>query len=307
MSVPMRLRPKHLSVRQIKARVRLEREEFENRKFFSKGLDNVGFAEPLECIEIVGNVNEPIPTTSDVAAPSVPMAHGHSTVAAPSVPTAPGHSTTTSRRMRRGSGRSNVAVKLMADFGTTSTTCTTSSCLCCSTPPTIQQEPVNMISEIDSPILSTVDEKKIRVAADTGACAHCIGPDDLPDGMMVDQCPQRNFCGPDGKPIEHFGEATMRLQQPGGGHVKLTSQVLGVSRALHSVSMICDKKQDMLFTQDMGYVVPKGVFDEVLKKCRHIAEYPREGGLWVSEMTVKTGQPPGDQPAAPFAGRGRDQ
>jgi len=164
-----------------------------------------------------------------------------------------------------------------------------------------------MISGIDSPILSAVDEKKIRVAADTGACAHCVGPDDLPDGMMVDQCPERNFCGPDGKAIKHFGEATMRLQQPGGGHVKLTSQVLGVSRALHSVSMICDKKQDMLFTQDMGYVVPKGVFDEVLKKCRHIAEYPREGGLWVSEMTVKTAQPPGDQPTAPFVGRGRDQ
>ena len=165
-----------------------------------------------------------------------------------------------------------------------------------------------MIPEIDSLILSaSQDEKKIRVAADTGACAHCIGPDDLPDGMMVAQCPQRNFWGPDGKPIGHFGEATMRLQQPGGGHVNLTSQVLGVTRALHSVSAICDKDQDMLFTQDMGYVVPKGVFKEILATCRHIAEYPREGGLWVSEMTVKMPQPPGDQPAAPFAGRGRDQ
>lgn len=65
--------------------------------------------------------------------------------------------------------------------------------------------PMNMISEIDSHILNaSQDEKKIKVAADTGACAHCIGPDDLPDGMMVAQCPQRNFCGPDGKPIEHF-------------------------------------------------------------------------------------------------------
>ena len=164
-----------------------------------------------------------------------------------------------------------------------------------------------MISEAVSPILSAVEEKKIKVAADTGACAHCIGPDDLPDGMPVEQCPQRNFCGPDGKAIQHFGEAKMRLQQPNGGHVSVTSQVLGVSRALHSVSMICDKKQDMLFTQDMGYVVPKGVFDEVLSRCRHIAEYPREGGLWVSEMTVKIPQPPGDQTAAPFAGRGRDQ
>ena len=89
--------------------------------------------------------------------------------------------------------------------------------------------------------------------------------------------------------------------------MKLTSQVLGVSRALHSVSMICDKKQDMLFTQDMGYVVPKGVFDEVLKRCRHIAEYPREGGLWVSEMMVKIPEPPGNDRPAPFAGQGRDR
>ena len=89
--------------------------------------------------------------------------------------------------------------------------------------------------------------------------------------------------------------------------MNLCSQVLGVTRALHSVSQICDKEQDMLFTKDMGYVVPKGVFDDVLAKCRHIAEYPREGGLWVSEMTVKIPQPPGDQQPAPFAGRGRDR
>ena len=99
----------------------------------------------------------------------------------------------------------------------------------------------------------------------------------------------------------------MRLQQPGGNHVNLTSQVLGVTRALHSVSQICDKEQDMLFTKDMGYVVPKGVFGEVLNKCRHIAKYPREGGLWVGEMTVKILQPPGDQSTAPFAGRGGHQ
>ena len=164
-----------------------------------------------------------------------------------------------------------------------------------------------MISEANEPILSAVQEKKIKVAADTGACAHCIGPDDLPDGMMVKQVPKRNFAGPDGTGIEHFGEADMRLQQTQGNHANLTSQVLGVTRALHSVSQICDKEQDMLFTKDMGYVVPKGVFDEVLANCRHIAEYPREGGLWVSEMRVKMPQPPGDQQPAPFTGRGRDR
>ena len=63
-------------------------------------------------------------------------------------------------------------------------------------------EVINMISETSDHIPSTVDEKKIKAAADTGACAHCLGPDDLPDGMMVEQCAQRNFCGPCGKPTD---------------------------------------------------------------------------------------------------------
>ena len=117
-----------------------------------------------------------------------------------------------------------------------------------------------MISETSVPIFNVASQKRIKVAADTCACAHCIGPDDLPDGMEVIECERRNFCGPDGKPIEHFGEANMGLEQPGGGHVTATSQVLAVTRALHSVSSICDKKQDMLFTQDVSYVAPAGVF-----------------------------------------------
>ena len=87
----------------------------------------------------------------------------------------------------------------------------------------------------------------------------------------------------------------------------MTSQVFAVTRALRSVSAICDKKQDMLFTTDMGYVVPEGVFKEVLAKCRHIAEYPREGGLWVSEMTVQMPQLRGGDRPAPFAGQGRNR
>ena len=63
----------------------------------------------------------------------------------------------------------------------------------------------------------------------------------------------------------------------------------------------------MLFTKDVGFVVPEGVFKEVLAKCRHIPEHPREGGLWVSEMMAKMPQHPGDQQPALFAGRSRDQ
>ena len=114
-----------------------------------------------------------------------------------------------------------------------------------------------------------------------------------------------NFVGPNGQPIEHFGEAAVRLQQADGGHVSMRTQVMGVTRPLHSVSMICDgdrakNKHNMLFTEGFGVVVPAGVFDEVLKRCKHIATYPREGGLYVAEMIDKT---PGSSSPAPFAGQ----
>ena len=161
----------------------------------------------------------------------------------------------------------------------------------------------------EAPILAAVEVKKIKVAADTGACAHCTGPGDLPGDIVVKQVEHRNFVGPSGQGIDHFGEAAVRLEQSDGSHVLLDTQVMGVTRPLHSVSMICDgagsgNKHNMLFTEDFGVVVPAGIFDEVLKTCRKIATYPREGGLYVAEMIVKhpsTGNP------APFAGQRQGQ
>ena len=116
-------------------------------------------------------------------------------------------------------------------------------------------EPVNLFYE--APILSAEEVKKIRVAADTGACAHCAGPKNLPGDTVVEQVEQRNFVGPNGQPIEHFGEAAVRLQQADGGHVPMRTQVMGVTRPLHSVSMICDgegsgNKNNMLFTETLA-------------------------------------------------------
>ena len=164
-------------------------------------------------------------------------------------------------------------------------------------------EAVNMFYE--APVLAAVEVKRIRPAADTGACAHCAGPGDLPDDVVVRQVETRNFVGPNGQPIDHFGEAIVRLEQPDGSHVSMNTQVMGVTRPLHSVSMICDgagsgNKHNMLFTEKAGYVVPAGVFDEILKTCKHIATYPREGGLYVADMIVK---PPNVGSPAPFAGQ----
>jgi len=170
--------------------------------------------------------------------------------------------------------------------------------------PSVSASPANLFYE-PAPVLAAVEVKKIRVAADTGACAHCVGPRDLPGNVAVEQVETRNFVRPNGQAIEHFGESAVRLEQPDGSHVSMRTQVMGVTRPLHSVSMICDgagsgNKHNMLFTAGFGVVVPAGVFDESLKTCKRIATYPREGGLYVAEMIVKapnTGSP------APFAGQ----
>jgi hypothetical protein len=175
-------------------------------------------------------------------------------------------------------------------------------------PPLIPSESLNLFYE-PAPVLAATEVKKIRVAADTGACAHCTGPDDLPHGCKIDEVEQRNFVGPNGQAIDHFGEAAIRLEQPNGSHVSMRTQVMGVTRPLHSVSMICDgsgspNKHNMLFTEKAGYVVPAGVFDEVMKAAaaagKIIAKYPRDGGLYVAEMIVKC--PKANDPA-PFAGQ----
>ena len=143
---------------------------------------------------------------------------------------------------------------------------------------TVTSEAVNLFYE--APILAAVEVKKIRVAADTGACAHCTGPDDLPHDVVVEQVEQRNFVGPNGQAIDHFGEAAIRLEQADGSHVSMRTQVMGVTRPLHSVSMICDgsgspNKHNMLFTEKCGYVVPAGVFDEVIRPQRPRARSSR--------------------------------
>ena len=62
-SVPTSRMAKHLSVRQIKARMQQERIEAENKKFFVK-------PDPMELIEIVGNIDEEILSTVGGATPT---------------------------------------------------------------------------------------------------------------------------------------------------------------------------------------------------------------------------------------------
>ncbi len=177
---------------------------------------------------------------------------------------------------------------------------------------------INVIEEVEppqQPILAATEKVKVRIAADTGCVAHAIGPKHLPDSVQVTQCDERLFVGAQGGGIDHYGEAQVRLQQEDGSHITNTFQVLDVCRPLHSISMIADSGHDMVFTKKCGIVVPEGVLDEVLARVKHIAEYPRAGGLYVAEMMVEAPRQQlkptaarsskSDGSPATFAGQGR--
>ena len=64
-----------------------------------------------------------------------------------------------------------------------------------------------------------------------------------------------------------------------------------VTRSLNSVSQICGPqsgpgKADVLFNNRFGVVVPPGIVDEVFAKIKLLAEYPREGGLYVADVSL---------------------
>ena len=67
-----------------------------------------------------------------------------------------------------------------------------------------------------------------------------------------------------------------------------------VSRALNSVAQTCGPiehptgKQDVLFNNNTCYVVPPGVVEEIMKRVKPVAEFPREGNLYVAELTLSS-------------------
>ena len=60
----------------------------------------------------------------------------------------------------------------------------------------------------------------------------------------------------------------------------------------------------MLFTRGCGTVVPAGVFDHILATVKHIARYPRCGGLYVGEFDVVDPAHADKAPAEGFVGQG---
>ena len=152
------------------------------------------------------------------------------------------------------------------------------------------------------------DEVDIEVAAGAGAGAHLAHPRHLPYSVEANDDKLGNFNGAGGEPITHYGRATLRTQQEYGKHISQEVQVMEVTRPLHSIPMVCDKKLDVVFTKTEGLVIPAGLLDEVLALVRQkaVAKYKRKGGLYVAKMRVKDprAKRPSPVKAAPFVGRG---
>ena len=154
---------------------------------------------------------------------------------------------------------------------------------------------LHLIVEEDEDILATANatEVRIRPAMDSGAVANVIHPADLPAGVVPSGNPQgKHFVGANNSEIKRYGHCNTVLK--GEALLKDVTcgwQVAEVTRPLNSVSQVCGPpegrgEQDVLFNNRKCVVVPPGIVDEILKKVTPVAQYDREGGLYLADLVV---------------------
>ena len=154
-------------------------------------------------------------------------------------------------------------------------------------------------SYIQEVVRAVVEERKLRVAIDSGSVDNVVHPDDLPENIHIEpNAPgTKHFKGANDSHIERFGQIATILKQEGKPAIRSDWVGADVSRALHSVSKVCGQpvapKQDVLFNANKCFVVAPGVVDQIMKYISAVAEYDRDGGLYTAEMTVSSFTRPG--------------
>jgi hypothetical protein len=134
---------------------------------------------------------------------------------------------------------------------------------------------------------------KVRVALDSAACDNVIDPKELPnDAEWEPNETGKHFVGANESPIERFGSCKTIMSSK-HGRVGCNWQMAAVSRALHSVGIVAGPKggpgkQDVLFDNDNAYVVAPGVVKAMMKHLKAVAEYEREGNLYVGEVSLSS-------------------
>ena len=97
-----------------------------------------------------------------------------------------------------------------------------------------------------------------------------------------------------GSDMENYGDATVEMVQENGHVIASTLTVTDVTRPLHSTSQVCDTAsgacpdgREVLHTKAGATVVPGGALSRFLGSVRHVASYPRRGGLYVAKMKIR--------------------
>ena len=134
---------------------------------------------------------------------------------------------------------------------------------------------------------------KVRVAMDSAACDNVIDPAELPkDAEYEENLDDKHFVGANNSPIERFGSCKTVMSSK-LGKVGCTWQMAAVPRALHCVGIVAGPKggpgkQDILFNNEECYVVAPGIVKKIMDHCKAVAEYDREGNLYIGEMTLSS-------------------
>ena len=145
----------------------------------------------------------------------------------------------------------------------------------------------------DDALLSAETDVPLEVALDSGCVAHVAEMKNIPAAVAIEKPANgkiKNFVGAGGDTIKNHGSAKVVLEQENGKQVTSTFQVADVCRALHSVSTICDNDHEVLFIKGSATVVPGGSLSRYLSEVKHLAAYPRRGGLYVGKMIAKNPQ-----------------
>jgi len=123
--------------------------------------------------------------------------------------------------------------------------------------------------------------RTIKIALDSGAGDHVAGRDQVPSRSIRQSGGSRrgqHFIDASGNRIENQGEAELHMLEPGGKGIKSTFQVADVTRALYSVSKICDDGCEVYFTATEAVITKGG---------KVVTRFKREGGLYCAEMEIK--------------------
>ena len=162
-----------------------------------------------------------------------------------------------------------------------------------------EAERLMVVEELEE-INAVRERTTIRVAMDSGAVKHVTHPSTLPSSVKITpNTTGKHFSGAGGEVIERYGNAQAMLTTAEGREIIIDTNVAEVSRPLHAVSQVTGPadhptgKQDVLFTNKRCVVVQPGVVEHILKYIKPIAQYDRDGNLYLATMTVSDFVRPG--------------